>query len=213
MSPHPLNRLLISIFSFLFISYIHLIDLGQHITGHYAFKITASPDATTPDCHRRVLSGLTMMLQNTFLAIYLLLALLFSSLARGAAIPSTSKLNQLYQHEPELQSSHQNPSYPPPTIQSTTSNEHPRINALIKRTAYYFSETVPEASEIAKQLTALREAGFLPSSSRPQQQHRQDQLQTTSTRSSELPSPPVGLFIFASGIVCVATIVSKLRTR
>lgn len=179
-----------------------------------------------------------MTLQTTILAIYLSLALLFSNIARGLAIPSTSNLIQTHLGPGSHGLSHQNQPHSPGIIQSVTSNQHPMIDALAKGDAYNLPETIPKASKIAERLTTLREAGFVPSSAG--QHHQQDQPQTTTIDTSppgrvmhtcemasgfqadlwsagstvtELPLPPLGLFIFASGIVCVATIVSKLRMR
>lgn len=161
-----------------------------------------------------------MNLQNAFPATFLSLALLlFSSLVTGAAIPTTSI--RIYEYKSETHQS---------TLQAATLS-HPTTDTIVKGRAYYFPETVPDASEIAERLIALREAGFVPSS-----KHLQNSIDSSSPNAEidtrarvshmcslsvkawnatipPLPLPPLSLFIFASSIVCVATIISKMRGR
>lgn len=158
-----------------------------------------------------------MIPRNTFLPIFLSLALLlFSSLATGAAIPLPSI--RVYEYESET---HQSP------LKAATIS-HP-TKTIVKGRPYYFPETIPDASELAERLKTLREAGLVPSSkhlpnsigsSSPNAEiDTRARLSHMCSLSAEvwnatvppLPLPPLGLFIFASSIVCVATIISKMR--
>lgn len=165
-----------------------------------------------------------MIPQRPFLVILPLLSLLlFSSLATGAAIPPPSI--RVYEYESETHQSTLKAASLSRPITTTT-------NTIAKGRPYYFPETVPDDSEIAERLTALREAGLVPSS---QRQHVQNSIGSSSpdteidTRArtswvsricsaesrnatiSAVPLPPLGLFVFASSVVCVATIISRMR--
>lgn len=165
-----------------------------------------------------------MQKTKAILAMYLSLALLFTSLAASAAIPPRSiALHSSEDTSPPLR----------PTAQ--TALTPPRLS---KRTPSYFPETVPDAAEIEDRLTSLREAGFVPSS-HPQQQEGETQFQPdanaeidTRTRArihsspvshmgmdldmgepAPAPLPALAFFAFAASLVCVATIIQKLRAH
>lgn len=161
-----------------------------------------------------------MIPQNAFLALFLSLALsLFSSLATSAAIPLPSI--RVYEYESETHQS---------TLKAATISP-PTTNTIVKGRPLYFPETVPDASEIAERLTTLHQAGLVPSSQHPQPQNSIGSsspnakidtrarvlhmcglsVETWNATVPPLPLPPLGLFVFASSIVCVATIISKMR--
>lgn len=143
--------------------------------------------------------------------------LLFSSLATGAAIPPPSI--RVYEYESETHQS---------TLKAA-SLSRPIANTIAKGRPYYFPETVPDDSEIAERLTALREAGLVSSS---QRQHVQNSIGSSSpdteidtrartsrvsrfgsaeSRNATIFAVPLSLFVFASSVVCVATIISRMR--
>lgn len=198
---HPLNTI-----------HCQLYTLGfRYAPENQPLPLILPRQAPPPDSYATI--PVNMILQRTILAIYLSLALLFSSPATGAAIPPRS----MRLHESE-------DTYLPPTTQAA-------ITRLSKRTPSYFPETVPDAAEIEDRLTTLREAGLVPSSH--PQQHEQFQAGTSSANAeidtgarihssrvshmgelvAPAPLPPLAFFVFASSLVCVATIIQKMRAR
>lgn len=131
-------------------------------------------------------------------------------------------------------------SWTPSTQQLQSVTADTDNNDVAKRTPYYFPETVPDADEILERLTALREAGFVAHSEaqtpRPKSKPIDGPDAAIDTPGARNPPirvwmsesrasmdyaevwettptllPPVALFGFAAAVVCVATILKKVR--
>ncbi|KAJ5573697.1 uncharacterized protein N7459_008124 [Penicillium hispanicum] len=125
----------------------------------------------------------------------LMLVLVLSSLANAAAIPSAS-LVQLQNREP-VPSAPEQPELTRDVSERLSAN--PDVNTsrrpLTRRTPYYFPETVPDEQELAGRLSALREAGFVPSSSLRQTQDQTQDPKSIGTSDAEIDTARAQLLL------------------
>lgn len=145
--------------------------------------------------------------------------LVFSNLASAAAIPPVS--HPTFDHTEKLDASVLTKA---PSIQSTQDDDS---NHRAKREPYYFPETVADSDDIVKQKSILHNIAIIITSGSVDHEqgsqsigtskividiglpHR-DAISDSSIWDSPFIIPPLGFFVFAAMIVCVATVVRTI---